>query len=501
MKNITLHSTKVFLSEDQSNKSFYLAKFVICDFTRNHNGVALNRDTIENWINTLKDQPLVGKFAMKSDGEYDFTGHNMIVEEKVDEDGKTYKEVSFDTSAFGTFVDVGIETIDDIECIVASCKVWKRFKTACEIILTRIENGTLYTSFEISVVDYSKTIVGGLVTKIINDGAFIGHCLLSVSNAPAFDTSRMLEIASNEEIDAEIIEALSHDILAESLYKNNEVKEELAEGMAKTKLNNVVADGNKENKTVEEVVATSTVSLDNEYQNATENVPETSSLTEWDLRDKIRDACKAKLGTWCYISFHFPAEKTVWVEKDYRETEMDYVLFTYEVTDDVVTVSEPQNVKLSVSISEVNAKIDTLTSELSNKEDALIKASDELVSLKTQVSELSPFKEKFEKAEQERIENEIAEKKESLISEVVKSGLITKEEILASEEYKEYVNSFDSKSLKAIVAERYIKSLGTSDEVIVSSFKPKAAEKASVNLNNTEDEVVDYKSIMKSYLI
>ena len=75
---------------------------------------------------------------------------------KVDEHGNEYYEVEFDTDAFGTFFDVGIETINDIEYIVASCEIWKRFSKACEIIIKRIKEGTLHTSWEISIEESSQ---------------------------------------------------------------------------------------------------------------------------------------------------------------------------------------------------------------------------------------------------------------------------------------------------------------------------------------------------------
>ena len=108
MDNIVFYSDQVYLSEN-SNPDSYIAKFIICDFGRNKNGVALDRNTIENWMSTLKNKPLVGKIKMRYDGEYDFTGHNVREVEKVDENGNKYREVEFDTEAFGTFFDVAIE--------------------------------------------------------------------------------------------------------------------------------------------------------------------------------------------------------------------------------------------------------------------------------------------------------------------------------------------------------------------------------------------------------
>ena len=494
MDNIVFYSDQVYLSEN-SNPDSYIAKFIICDFGRNKNGVALDRNTIENWMSTLKNKPLVGKIKMRYDGEYDFTGHNVREVEKVDENGNKYREVEFDTEAFGTFFDVAIETINDKEYIVASCEIWKRFTKACEIIVNRIQEGSLSTSWEISVEKSTQGIIDGLMTKIIQAGRFIGHCLLGKNVSPAYDSSGLLEIASTN-YDMEFAEALSQDILSQGLDIKNEAKEE---NNLQSNIETQVAEENVEETVVETPVAETTESSTETEVTENKDETEVSQLTEYDLRKKIREACRAKLDKWCWISFHFPVEKEVWLEVDGRESELDFVRMTYTVENDTITVSDPEDVKLTVSIAEVNTKIAELEAEVSTKDEAIIKSGEEIARLKTEISELSPFKEKFEKAEQERIENELKEKKETIISSITKSGLITREEIEASEELKGYVENLDEKSLKAVLADRYIASLSENNTEVSETKTEVETETASTNLDGLEDEQLDVKSIMKSY--
>ena len=494
MDNIVFYSDQVYLSEN-SNPDSYIAKFIICDFGRNKNGVALDRNTIENWMSTLKNKPLVGKIKMRYDGEYDFTGHNVREVEKVDENGNKYREVEFDTEAFGTFFDVAIETINDKEYIVASCEIWKRFTQACEIIVNRIQEGSLSTSWEISVEKSTQGIIDGLMTKIIQAGRFIGHCLLGKNVSPAYDSSGLLEIASTN-YDMEFAEALSQDILSQGLDKENEAKEE---NNLQSNIETQVAEENVEETVVETPVADTTESSTETEVIENKDETEVSQLTEYDLRKKICEACRAKLDKWCWISFHFPVEKEVWLEVDGRESELDFVRMTYTVENDTITVSDPEEVKLTVSIADVNTKIAELEAEVSTKDEAIIKSGEEIARLKTEISELSPFKEKFEKAEQERIENELKEKKDNLVSSITKSGLITKDEIEASEELKGYVDNLDEKSLKAILADRYIASLSENNTEVSETKTEVETETASTNLDGLEDEQLDVKSIMKNY--
>ena len=197
MDKVFLFSDKTFCCAEENNEDsdVFKAKFVVSDFSTNRNKCKLNRKTIVNWMNTLINKPLVGKLTSSYSGESDFTGHNLKTVVKEDGDGNRYKTTEFDTQAFGVFTDVGIEKIDDDECIVASCDIWKRFPKACEVIMKRIEDGVLNTSWEIGISESHKVMENGVPVKIIDNGTFLGHCLLGKNVTPAYDCSRALEIA------------------------------------------------------------------------------------------------------------------------------------------------------------------------------------------------------------------------------------------------------------------------------------------------------------------
>lgn len=536
MDRITLYSSQVYLAEDNSNPDSYIAKFIICDFGRNKNGVSLNRDGIEDWLATLKNKPLVGKIKMKYDGTYDFTGHNVKLVNKVDEEGNEYQEVEFDTDAFGTFFDVSIETINDQEVIVASCEIWKRFTKACEIIVSRIKDGTLHTSWEIAIEKSHQGIVDGLMTKIIDVGRFIGHCLLGKQVSPAYDSSGLLEIASTN-YDVEFAEALSQDIISQGLDKNNQEKEENI--LKKDENITLSSEENVEEVTeTEESTATETSENTTETENsgdtseekdkddddnddkdddnevednedgeckkkkasASTESTETSALTSYDLRRKLSEECRKKIDNWCYVTYLFPEEKEVWCEYD-GDSELDYLKFTYTVENDEVFVSDPAKVTLTVSVKDINSTISEYEKTIAEKDELIVNASSEIAELKAQNTELSQYKEKFTQIEQEKAEAELAQKKEDLIASVVKSGQVTREEIEKSEELQGYVNTLDKKSLMALVGERLSASISDkSENENIETSESKSDVHVASNLNNEDDEVVDKASIMRNFL-
>lgn len=487
-ENICLASKTIDIAE---NETYLELTNRICYYDeKNLNDMLLPSDTALEKAQTLVNMPVQGKYRVNSKNEPTFSGHEMYK----DADG----DICFGTESIGTHTEVVIKEdhVDvnglqkNLPCLFAKYRIWKRNKNVVAAVRRLFAEGKLYSSWEIATSAYE--FKDGV--KKITDYVFLGNCLLGYEYAfPSYGVdAKAISLASTEN-ELLISEALSQDLLAESLNKNN-TEGSSQEKMKKDNINNVAEENIATNK--DPLTKDGIASTLNDNGNANTNI---AQLTEWDVRKKIREACRAKLGKWCYIFMHIPTNSEVWVEVDERESELDYVKFTYTIENDIVTVSEPENVKLSVNVSEINTKIAELENQIATKDDALIKAGSEISNLSAQVGELTPFKEKFELAEQERITAEQAEKKDRLIASVVKTGFITKAEIDTSEELKSLVDAFDEKALKAIVTDRLIASLNNRPEQTVDSASTKNNEVASTNLNNIEDEL-DTKSIMKTYL-
>lgn len=487
MEKIILFSSDVFLSEENSNPDSYIAKFIICGFERNKNGVSLDRATIDTWLSTLKNKPLVGKIKMHYDGEYDFTSHNVKKIEKTDENGNTYQEVEFDTEAFGSFFDVSIETINDREFIIASCEIWKRFSRACEIIIKRIQEGNLSTSWEIAVEKSVQGIVDGLMTKIIQTGRFIGHCLLGKRTSPAYSSSGLLEIASTG-YDVEFAEALSNDCMSQYVTINETLD------LQEKKEDTFLIDK-------DDTLTSETISIEPEFEtknNIISNAEsEISALTSRDLREKISKACRDKHDHWCWVAYLFPEEHEVWCEYD-GESELDYLKFTYSVENDEVTVSDPEKMTLTVSVRSVNTVVSEYEKTIAEKDELIIKASSEITTLKADNTELSQYKEKFTIMEQEKVTAELEQKKTELVASLVKSGQMTKDEIEESEELSGYVNGLDKKSLMAIIGERLLSAVSNQTQTVETSAA--FVTKPVLNLNNEDEEIIDKAALMRKFL-
>ena len=409
---------------------------------------------------------------------------------------KTEKKVKrFGTIPIGSVLNAWVEEreLDGYDtqkkCILCKTKLWSsRFPEYFKVLDKLWKDGHVASSWELSALK-SEEKDGFTIFKAIE---FIGTCILGSTRTPAVPEGGILEYAELDNSETELAEALEKD-LADSKLDDNEKEEiDLAE---KTKKDQSVEDTEEKNTSnVDETEKeekdkkdtaecgtkkkkkTTTAEIDpeepdvaensSEPENESEDETQTASLTQNDLLQRISRACRKSVNCdWGYVSYWFPEEKTIWFVADNRESELDYKLFTYEVDNDEVTVSEPQDVKLTVSVTEVNSviaekdkKIGDLTAELEIKENAIIKAGETMNKLKVEISELKPYKEAADEAEHARVEAEIAEVKETLKNNMLKNNLFTEEEV-ASAEIAELIEARNETAIKSLIADRYIANL------------------------------------------
>lgn len=492
-------------------------------------GRIIPKDSGEKYCKTIIGYPVVAKLKKNIFGQIsDFDGH-AIIEVKA-KNGK--KQKKFTTQAIGSVLDAWTETREvegyegEQECILCKTKLWtSRFPEYFKVFDKLWEQGKVQSSWELTA---TKVEAEGEF-KIYKIFEFIGTCCLGSTKTPAVPGAGVIEYAELDDYETELAEALEKDMADLDIENEDKEVTDLAE---KEKKDTPVEDTEKKEKETPETVEDSEckkkketaecnpkkkksacAEADDEEEEEAECVtkkkktscaeveepekaPETASLTDCDLFRKINEACRKAVGCcWGYISYWFPEEKTVWYKPDNADSQLDFKLFTYEVVDDEVTVSDPQDVKLTVSITEVNEviaekddKIGTLTAELEIKDEAVIKAGEKINKLNVEVSELKPYKEAAEKAEKERIEAEIAEAKETLKNNMLKTKLFTEEEI-AEAEIAELIESRNETAIKNLIAERYIASFDKEDEV--SAETASYDEKSNESVANLESDDID----------
>lgn len=463
----------------------------------------------EKYHKTIIGYPLVAKLKKATS---DFGGHEMKITKT-----KKGKRFSFDTFPIGSITDSWIEDreVDGYDgkqkCILAKTKLWtSRFPEYFKVFDKLWDDGELSSSWEMTVTDSEKD---GDCT-ILKVFEFIGNACLGRLKTPCVPGAGVIEYAELEkDIDTELAEALEKDLVNLDI-EENDVKEDID-----------LAENTKKKTEIEETedVKTSVKEADDKEKKTEENAScgsdstkkktkvaeetEIASLTQWDLESKIRKACEDKIGkrVYGYVAFWFPEDRTVWYKTDDGD-QLDYKLFTYEVSEDEVTVSEPVDVKLTVAVKDVNMEIASKDEEIGNlkaeldiKNDAVINAGKTINTLKTKIAELEPFKEKVEKAEQEKIEAEIAEEKDALKCKMLKGNLFTESEI-AETEIAELIESRNVSEINNLIAERYIERIDNAAAEVAEFEETSTEESVATASLETDDFADDSVSFMSKFL-
>lgn len=420
-------------------------------------------ENAEEIAKSLINMPVQAHYKVSPDGSPTFGSHEM----HKSKDGK----VSFGTVSIGTHIKTWIEkdnvtindgSIKELPCLFATYRLWKRYPNMIAAARRLFDEGKLYNSWEINTYQY---LYDNGVRKLI-DYEFLADTLLGYEYAyPSYGTSaNAISMAQVNDNQLMIAEALSQDLLDKNDINDNDEKEEpllAKKNDTSPVVENIIASASPDAQTEDVTNTTPTDEGNNKETPATDS----AQLTVWDLKTKVGNACREKLGKWCWVSFMFPNEKEVWCEYDGAESELDYVKFTYEVAEeDTVIVSEPEYVKLTVSIAEVNTKISelekeiqTVKAELDIKNDAITRASETIQNLNTQISELTPYKEQAEVAERKKIEEQITAEKEALKEKLLKGNLFSETEI-AEKSIQDLIEARDVSAINSLIADKFVAS-------------------------------------------
>ena len=450
MSNYEMSSNVIELSE---HKTYIELTRRLCYYDYpNLNGVQLNSDTAEEKAQSLLMQPVVAKYKRIRNKD-DLGGHEC----SVDNNGN----VTFGTVPIGVNVAVEIknDTVNinnntvETPCLFATSRIWTRNKNVCSAIKRLFAEGKLHSSWEILTenAEYVNNV------KILKDYVFEADALLGSTSNPAYgECATTLCVASAEDPEILLSEAIANDFNID----NSETKEDET---LKIKENESVVTSENENADVvtDEVVETSQETENVETTETTETVSETREAKAEKIEDTTADE---------------NTEKSEESNSDNTDTSNEEV------------------------VSDTDTIIANLKQEIVEKNDAIIKANEEIANLKAVNESLVQYKEMYEKIESEKAADELAKKKKCLSEYAVKSGYISSEEIESSEEIKKLIDAVDENGIKAIIVDRL---MAQKNDVVVETSEattPVTTEVASLTCDEVSIETSDYKSVMKKFL-
>lgn len=465
MEKFILSSTPIEVSEFPNHKEVTFLISVLGEY--NANNVLIEEDEGEKYHSTIVGYPILAHLKYDKNGKPDdFGGHEL----RAKYNSKTKKvEYYFATFPIGSVTDSWVEERDvegytgKKKVIMIKSKLWKsRFPEYFKVFDKLWEKGGISSSWEISSSDVEKTNKG----KILKAFEFIGNCLLGSTVQGAVKGAGVLEVASEDENNYELSNALLNDIMNS---KHNGIS--------------------IPNSTNEDLVVDNVDFSNNEGGNELDKDEQvkTSAVTHEDLWTKVRRAINnTNSDKYYYVSIIYPYTFEAYGYNWDRASQEDFVKFNFTVnSDDTVSITSQEDVKMKfVPVSEIDSqvaelqgKIDEAEKQIAEAGKLLTEATKEKETLESQIAELTPFKEKVEQLEQAEKERVLAEKKEELKTFALEDELISAEELDTDEK------------LVNIFAELTIEDFESAQEQIEVIKGRKAIQKFKENKETTNKQV------------
>lgn len=400
------------------NDVFMTLTMPVATTRTNLNGLRFTSEFFEKRKDTLVDMPLLVSREKLESGETQNLTHEF--------DGQ-----DFNTDAIGTIFSSWIEDYDEsgeIKVLMASAKVWKRFGETCDAIIELYNDDELEFSMELLATD----IVEYADRREIEDGSFIGHTIVSNGAERACATNQLLVAeAYVKDIENKVINEGGND-----LPKDKKVlKGGLSSDLIYSKLNQELDSGvwvsqlfqddmkfvaydytNQTHKIMSYTIDGETVTIDKDSAVEGSLIWKTSDeITQEDL--KIAEIASLK------------------VEKDELQKKVD----------ELESASIETNVEADIDID-----IDDKTVEYAEQ---IIKLNEKIESMSDEIEGFKKYKEKYEQAEAEKQEQELATLKESLKE--MAQRVVGKENDV-TEEMAEAIENVNEKELKLAIAEYYL---------------------------------------------
>ena len=492
-----LTSSTIELSEDEENSQFLTLVNRICYYDEpNLNSVLLPSDTAEECAQSLIDMPVYAKCRTNADGEPTFGSHEVAL----DADG----ELFFDTTPIGvhTAVEIKDDTVDvngkleTLPCLFATQKIWKRNKNAVAAIKRLFAEGKLHNSWEIASYEYS--FADGV--KTITGYEFEGNTFLGYEFAdPAYGKdAKVVSLSQTDEL--MVAEALSRDLIDQKSSKEDEtLKKNQTSAQVEPQVDPQV-DPQATEPTVEPAQVAPVEPTVEPAQAEPQNIepaqaepaepqpeepqgePVVASLTDWDIQRKIDEGARDLIDGWYWVAYLFPEEHKALLRVEGGD-ELSYMQVSYVVNDDdTVTVSDPVDVKLSVSVSEINSKVAELT-------DTIASLNQKVNDLTAEVETLTPYREAAQKAEHDAAEAKLRAYAEN-------SKQFTEEE-LQSEEMTKIFSELDESVLKMMIADRVVSAQAQQIQATVSAPQVQLSNTSNLTVNEPSADGV---SLMRAFL-
>lgn len=374
---------------DTDNPTKVEVEFLLHDFEVSYNHTFISKETAEKSLHTLKDTPIVCKYypVSKPGAKDDALGSHEMYIDKDREDGNEI--VAMNTVPIGVFTENAyITTVTDDEgnekeVVAGKGILWvSRFPNVVGLLKEWLDEGiTVSSSMEILFDSYK---VEDGITEILNY-VYEGHCILNSEERgnhnkvyPAYDVSKLTRLV------AEAVNQENLNIEGNSNKEGDNVEKfkkvfELSHGDIRSLLYSVLDPKLGENTYSYIVDVYDTYFIVNLYSYEEGNEYDKFFKYEYTKEENS-------------VKINFDSKKEVFLQRNWEEV----------VPEEIQTQLNEKDTK----IDDLEKQLNTITTEKEDIEKKFNDASETIVQLNSQVEELKPIKEKYEKEQYDKALNE-----------------------------------------------------------------------------------------------
>lgn len=269
-----------------NNPNFHLVKVRIMSSGKNYNGSSFTINSLNNAKDTVAYTPVLANIIKNDNDEWDYNGHDVNVDIKMDYNGNMIIEEEYIERPVGVFLnnstEIKYDEELDVNYIQAYAILWGTYSKAVDVLK---RDGTKDVSVEIECLQGEMREDGYYEIQEYN---ILGTTLLGGNNLPAIEGSKVEMYFSMNNDDKEYIDNLKHiDLLLHQFYRKevNNVEEE------KTQIEEV----QQENFSEEDVIEPSIVidkecdkeDKEEEFQQEPEQVEEEKLYSQKEMDEAI----------------------------------------------------------------------------------------------------------------------------------------------------------------------------------------------------------------------
>lgn len=446
-ERVSVNSKVMELNEQESNDIYMTMHLRILSTEVNLNNAIFTSDFIDGVV----------------DNKQKYIGTPFLVNrEALENDEYLTHELNLDTGELGTdqigsFTDFWKETEEDTEVLMGNVRIYKRFKATCDKIVEQVSNNSLSTSCEVLVNAYKEISEDGVRSIHYNDGknAFIGSAIVTDAAMPSAKPTLLIAEAYKKDIE---LEQKGGEKLPNNKEYNNGIKVEYVGDLETSSLkfyeveqqifNSInpvdVKTGYREYNYYIHTLYHDKVIVESESN---------YGLFSADYKVENDTVILSPQSEWKKGSFQFVPEGVTVAELMDNNTDKIKELQSEldELKEEKANMSKEQKLtveelsekieQLETEISELKEKNEGLEATIVSQKEEAVKAEETLKELNATIEELTPYKEKVEKAELEAKQEELSNKFEKVLS----------EETFATEEVAEAIKNLDEAKLNSIV--------------------------------------------------